>query len=391
MLQLLRLAALVHPWGEEMRKLFVVIICIVLFGCNGPNKVNDASKIKRDGEAKSAISEQFFSDGSLKQISILDNQDFYTINEWYDEDTVIYSVGENGMSSLYLHNLFSGERALFYQTDEFISKIEANSDHSLFAVQTLEQSGESHLRILNKMGKEVFSWSNKIEELQFMWNPYVPDELVVTEFLTYLDFQLLKVSVNNKDVKKIPVNNPFVQWTSKDEIGYLNWNQNEPSLEAPLLLFNINTMKEKKWLENCIMLFSLKDIIITVSIDKKSDLKKSLYTFYNSVTQKKLSEIYIPVLNTFSEAWWIPSFDFDAKQKLFYYMKPNRAADITDYNEGFQFTVLSIDEKKEDVLMTVPKNLPIKLSVDGQWCLIGEQLEQIINISNKQITNLIAN
>lgn len=372
-----------------MRKLFVVIICFFIYGCSTPDRVvNDASYIKRNGEEKSVVSKQFFSKSSFQPIAITENQDFYSINEWYDDDTVIYSVGEKEISSLYLHNLLTGKRDLFYQTNEFISKIQANADHSLFAIQTLEQSGDSHIRILDKIGKEVFSWDNKIEDLQFMWNPYEPDELVITEFLSYMDFQLMKVNVGTKDVAKIPVNNPFVQWTSQDELGFLNWDQNEPSLDAPLLLYNLRTLQEEKWLESCIMLFTLKDVVITVSLDNQ-DSDKSLYTFYEAKTRKKLTETYIPVLNTFSEGWWIPSFDFDEDKKIFYYMKPKRAGDISEYNEGYELTALSIDDQKEEVLMTIPNNFPIKLSPDGQRCLIGQQLEQVINVSNQQLTNLI--
>ncbi|KEF38728.1 hypothetical protein M670_01939 [Schinkia azotoformans MEV2011] len=380
-----------HSWGEEMRKLFVVIICFFLYGCSTPNRVvNDASYIKRTTEEKSIITKQFFSKSSFKPIAMAENEDFYSINEWYDEDTVIYSVGEKEMSSLFLHNLLSGKRNLFYQTNEFITKIQANSAHSLFAVQTLEQSGDSHIRILDKMGKEVFSWDNKIEDLQFMWNPYEPDELVITEFLSYMEFQLLKVNISTKDITEIPVNNPFVQWTSRDELGFLNWDQNEPSLDAPLILFNLKTLKEEEWFKNCIMLFTLKDVVITVSLDN-NDLNKSLYTFYESKTRKKLTEVHIPILNTFSEAWWIPSFDFDEDKKIFYYMKPKRAGDISEYNEGYELTALSIDDQKEEVLMKIPNNYPIKLSPDGQQCLIGQQLEQVITISNQQMTNLISN
>ncbi|HHW36940.1 MAG TPA: hypothetical protein GXX18_06850 [Bacillales bacterium] len=352
--------------------------------------VNDASYIERNGEEKSVISKQFFSKSSIQPITMTENQDFYSINEWYDEDTVIYSVGEKKMSSLFLHNLLSGKRNLFYQTNEFITKIQANSDHSLFAVQTLEQSGDSHIRILDKIGKEVFSWDNKIEDLQFMWNPYEPNELVITEFLSYMDFQLLKINVRTKDVTEIPVNNPFVQWTSRDELGFLNWEQNEPSLDAPLVLFNLRTSKEEEWLKNCIMLFTQKDVVITVTLDDK-DLNKSLYTFYESKTRKRLTKTYIPILNTFSEAWWIPSFDFDEDKEIFYYMKPKRAGDISEYNEGYELTALSLGDQKEEVLITIPNNYPIMLSPDGKLCLIGQQLEQVINISTQQLTNLISN
>lgn len=372
-----------------MRKLLVVIICIVvLYGCSAPDRVvNDASFIKRSGKEKIAP-KQFHR--VLKPITPQESQEFYTINEWYDENTVIYSVGVNGLSSLYLHNFLTGKKALFYQTEEFISKVQANSNHSLFAVQTLEQSGTSHLRILDKKGKEVFHWSDNIEELQFMWNPYEPNELAVTEFLANLDFQLLKVSVSTKKVEKIPVNNPFVQWTSKDELAYLNWNQNGPSLVAPLMLYHINTKVEEKWLERCILFFSMKDIMLAISLDDKGNQNQSLYTFYDLETRKALTRIKIPVLNTFSESWWVPSLDFDYDRKLFYYLKPKHAADITEYNEGYELRVLSLQDKDEEVLADLPDNLPIKLSPDGEWCLIGQQLEQVLNLSNKKITNLVS-
>lgn len=375
-------------WGEEMKKLFVAIIVFLINGCDVSDRVvHDAPYLKRSGENKIAISEQFLTNNDFKPIVIPEGQKFYSVNEWYNQDTVIYSVGESGGSSLYLHKINTGERSLFFQSEEWIGKIEANIDNSLFAVQTIEKNGTSHLRILNKMGHEIFTRSSKIEELQFLWNPYAPNELIVTEFLPNFDFRLFKINVTEKEIYQIPLEHPFVQWISKDELVYLDWNQNEFTLEAPVFLYNLKTLENKKWLDSSIMLFSMKDIIASVTMIK-SDYQQSRYTFYDAKTRTKRTEINIPVLNTFSEAWWVPSFDFDEKKQLFYFMKPNRAGDIAEYKDGFQLTALTMDGKEVE-LINVTGNVPIKLSPTGDWCLIGNQLEQVLNISDQQIYNLV--
>lgn len=373
----------------EMRKLVVVVIFLLLYGCSTPDRVVEyASPIQRTLEKKSADVKSFFMNGQVKPISISEKQKFYAINEWYDQNTLLYSTSDNGVSSLYLHNINTGQHNLFYQGDEFIVKMEANTAYSLFALQTFDKSGISHLRILNKMGKEIFSISDKMEDLQFIWNPYQADELIVTEFLPYLEFQLFHINVTNKEINKIQIDNPYVQWTNKDQIGYLDWNQNEPSFKAPLILFNINTSKAKKWLDDSIMFLSFEDLLVTISVDPKN-IEKSLYTFYEAASGEKLKEVVVPVLNTFSESWWIPNHDYDSKGKLFYYLAPYRSGNLTEYKEGFKLSVLSLVEDKEEVIKVIPNNVPIRLSPDGAWLLFGQQLEQILDVSNNKVYNLV--
>lgn len=371
-----------------MKKIAVFVLCIILFGCDTPRVVNDATIIDRKTEDKQPVTNDFFQGGLIKPIPLKATQNFNAVNEWYDEGTIIFSVEEKGVSSLYLQHLFSGQTNMFYQSEDFFVRIEANTNHSLFALQTLEKSGKSKLIVLNQIGKEVYSWSGIAEDIQFMWNPFKSDELILTTFLPSLEFEVFNVNVSKKMKTQINVNNPFVQWTSVDHIGYLKWDQTEPSFDAPLYLVNLSLLKEEKWLEHCIMFFSLDSLVVAISVDPNNS-KESLYSFYDSKTRAKVTELYIPVLNTFSEAWWLPSHDYDKEKKLFYYMAPYRSGDITEYNEGFKLNVLSMDGNEEEVLTTVPNNIPIKISPDGNWCLLGQQLEQIINVTTKQIFNLV--
>lgn len=371
-----------------MKRIIVIVLCFILYGCDTPRVVNDASIIDRKVIEKEPVSKNFFQGGIIKPISMKDSQNFNAVNEWYDQSTIIYSVEEKGISSLYLQHLFSGKTDLFFQSEDFFVKIEANSDHSLFAVQTLEKNGKSKLTVLNKIGREVYSWLGVVDDLQFMWNPFKNDELMLTTFLPSLEFELHNVNVSKRMMSQIHVNNPFVQWTSVDHIGYLKWDQTQPNFNAPLYLVNLSTLKEEKWLEHCIMFFSLDNLVVAISVDPRNG-SQSLYSIYDSNTKSKVTEVHIPILNTFSDSWWLPSYDYDKVNKLFYFMTPYRAGDISEYNEGFKLNVLSMDGKTEEVLTTVPTNIPIKLSPDGNWCLLGPQLEQVINVTTKQLFNLI--
>lgn len=375
--------------GEKMKKIIALLCCSLLFGCNGPKVVNDATIIDRNVEVKESITEDFFEGSLIKPISLKENQNFNSVNEWYDNSTVIYSVENNGISSLYLKQLYSGQTDLFFQSEEFFVKIEANADHTLFAIQTLEKSGGSKVSVLNKMGKEVFVWSGVVDDLQFSWNPFKNDELILTKFLPSLQFEVYKVNVSKRIMTQVQVNNPFVQWTGNDQIGYLKWDQTEPKIDAPLYLKNLTTFKEEKWLEHCIMFFAHHNIVVAISVNP-SNSTESLYSFYDSITGERIKDVNIPVLNTFSEAWWLPSHDYDKQKKLFYYMTPYRSGDITEYNEGFKLTMMSMDGSVEaEVLTTVPNNIPIKLSPNGEWCLLGQQLEKMINVTTKQVFDLI--
>ncbi|WP_102345597.1 hypothetical protein [Bacillus sp. Marseille-P3661] len=371
-----------------MKKALIIVVCIFIVGCTSPREVvNEAPPSKVKLVKKNSISKHFIEEGSIKGIS-MNKGEFYGVNEWYNNHTIIYSVGDNGITSLYLHNIHTGQKDLFYQTENFLISIKANNDNSRFAVHTVENSGKANLTILDSLGNIVYSWSELVDEIQYRWNPYKSDEVILTTFLPFLQFEVIAIDINNGESRQIPVKNPFVQWINESKIGYLNWNQNEPSIYAPLYIVDLNTSVEQIWIEKCIMFFSLYNTVVTISVDEDK-LDHSLYSFYDGETGNKIKDIYIPILNTFSEAWWIPSYDFDRNRKLFYYLEPKYAADISEYNEGYQLKTISIHEDKTEVLTTVENNVPIKLSPDGSYLLMGQQLEQIIQLSSKQVLNLL--
>lgn len=120
-----------------------------------------------------------------------------------------------------------------------------------------------------------------------------------------------------------------------------------------------------------------------------SSATESNYRFYDSMTRSNISKLQVPILNTYSEQWWIPNHTFDYQTTTFYYMKPDNSGDLYHYNDGYSLMAFDLLTETERKILNFDQDLPLRLSPNGRWLLVGYQLEKVIDLESHDIHSLL--
>ncbi|GAE24777.1 hypothetical protein JCM9140_729 [Halalkalibacter wakoensis JCM 9140] len=364
--------------------LFILIAVFVLAGCTqAPLENQHMPKRFEDQPIKRDVPSSFFTGSQL--VPLENNLSITEIVGWFDDGSILYLEEQGESSTLYQYNLHTSESSPFLQLDGWIIDVQANADYSLFAVQQVTLNHETNLIIVDRDGDSRQIFQDYGEEYVVYWNPYKEDTFIMVAFLPDWEFETYVVT--DTKVKELSLDNSYVQWISEKHVGYLKWEELEPSFQAPLYEVNVENSEERKWKESVIAYMSFPDTLsLTVTVDSVYELY-STYTFYDE--QKPFREIEMPILNTYSEQWWIPFYTYDVHDRVFYYLRPKHSSDFFSYDEGFDLIAYYVDTDAEEKLATFDKHVPLRVSPSGGYLLIGDRFESVFDLSDGAIVSLL--
>ncbi|KAA0549424.1 hypothetical protein FZW96_05810 [Bacillus sp. BGMRC 2118] len=305
---------------------------------------------------------------------------FQSVVEWQDNEHLLYIVNDEAGAKVFKHHLYSGKQELFFEAKDPIITLQSSPSNQYFLIHTSKSSYEANLIIVDKEGEEVFNWVNESSELQYVWNPFDENKIFITSFLEDWSFKNYILNIDQKLVEDHTLPHPFIQWMSLASVTYLKWE--DAHTEAPLYLASIDGEEEKKIGEQIFAYHSYKDIFLTISVKNES----IHYQFSNTETLEKIREFTLPVINTFSDNWWIPNYDYDLTKKKFYYFKPTAEGDEV---MSLNLVSFSPETGEEEIILTNLEDQPINVSSDGEKLLLGYQYNTIIELSTKKTSTLI--
>ncbi|TYS68717.1 hypothetical protein FZC76_07165 [Sutcliffiella horikoshii] len=371
-----------------MKKNFwvVCIIICMLLGCQSPShpkEVSNAPTLSNQEKQKPFKPLNFHNE---KKLSIPFDQ-FSAVSEWLNDETILYIVNDGTGSIVHSFDLVSGETDVFYKSEELIMSVEANKTYEMFLVRSAVSTTEGKLRVLSDKGEELAEWQfdNSID-IVFSWNPISGQQLVVSSFKEDWSYDSFLLDVKNKSMLKQDVTDPFVQWLSDEDLGFIDWNQDMPALEAPLNALNVTTQEKKQLKESVVMFHSYENLLLSVGAVDDGGIAS--YTFSRYPDLEDTQSYEAPLLTLYSN-YFIPYYDFVENSKMFYTFESNRAGNADGYTEGFQFISFDTTSGEKKVLAKDMENKPLKCSPNGIYCLYGYQLEQLIIPSTKEIVNLV--
>ncbi|NLP50925.1 hypothetical protein [Bacillus sp. RO1] len=373
-----------------MKKNFwvVCIIICMLIGCQSPShpkEVSNAPALSNEEKQKPS-KPLIFHNEPPKKLSIPFDQ-FSAVSEWLNDETILYIVNDGTGSIVHTFNLVSGETDVFYKSEEMIMSVEANKTYDMFLVRSAVSATEGKLSVLSDKGEELAEWKfdNSID-IVFSWNAFSGQQLVVSSFKEDWSYDSFLLDIRNKSMVKKDVTDPFVQWLSDQEIAYIDWNHDMPSLEAPLNAVNLNTQDKKQLKESVVMFHTYESLLLTVGAVDDNGIASYSFSYFPDL--REIQSYQAPLLTLYSN-YFIPYYDFVENSKMFYTFESNRAGNADGYTEGFQFISFDTTNGKKKVLAKNMENKPLKCSPNGIYCLYGYQLEQLIIPSTKEIVNLV--
>ncbi|MFD1781301.1 hypothetical protein ACFSFW_21825 [Fredinandcohnia salidurans] len=373
-----------------MRNLiFFFMFLFLLAGCNShqPFDTSDAPNSRNKNVTKGPVPTEFFGENQEVQPLELRGEEFNSVGEWYDDESILYVTDDNGISKIYKYHLFTGEKELFIQTSAPVLTMKANEDHSMFLIHTSDSQNMAKLTAVDKEGTVQFEWEINSFDLFYSWNPYHPSEVFVTSFLEDWSFQTHLVNIQAEEKTKFEVFQPFIQWVSPNTISYLKWDQNELDYFAPLYSYHLDTKTEGLLFEDIISFSTFKDLLVTYELIQGEEAFAKV-GLYNPEKNKKLYEFEMPLLSDYSK-WYIPSADYVVEQKKFYSFQPYSNGAFDTYGEKFELVSYDISTRKEEVILEKVDDQPLNFSPNGFLCLYGFQFEKIIDMRTKKITDLV--
>ncbi|WP_147532350.1 hypothetical protein [Bacillus marasmi] len=363
--------------------LFMLLISISLFsGCTGEKSSG--------GEAakKEARREQAFSSDNIQSPLPKVEGEFGKIIGWLSDETIVYITHINQGSTVHTYHLFSGKQQQIYESKRPIISASISPSRDKILLHTSSGNSQGTIIIIGQNGKSLVEKKIDSAELSFVWNSYDENLVLVTAFNDQWEFtvSILNIDSNKLEESKL-TQQPFMHWVGMDEVIYLDWDVNEPSFFASPVKQKITEEKGKNIdLENVFQLYAFGDTILTIST-KDDNPEEATYSFLSKDLKRKQS-FSIPHLTRFSD-WLVPYHDFNKASNQFFTLRPIGSGAADTYQEGFQLVRYSLNNEKEELVFEGLDNKPISISPNGEFCLYGYQLENLIVFDSNEIVALV--
>ena len=292
---------------------------------------------------------------------------------WLDNDTIIYSVKEMGIYTLYSFHISSKKKQELFSTTEIISSASVSPDRKYILVHSSDSNNNATIRILNPEGKDIQQVSIPSTEINFSWNHYSDGNLLIESFNENWEHASYLFDILDGTLVQIEVPEPFAQWNSEDSLVFLDWGGESFSLSAPLNEYNLNDGTVKV-LEKGVLSFG-KDgdeaLWIAREAETSSGQQGIEYTFYDG-KMEEMSSFQLPV-NGYNPDWIIPSFDFVVEENIFFTFSPSE-----DEPKKYKLIQFDLKQGQKTVRMDNVEEAPLECSPDGEKCLYGSRLEMLI-------------
>lgn len=360
------------------KKVYVLLFMLfILAGC----ELHSAEGTKDGEENRQPVKQS----PSIKALEV-DGSSFFSVGDWYDDESVLVMEDDEKESHIYLYNLYTGEKKGFFQSENPIISVKANRNHTYFLIQTTISDQQAELLFLNRQGEIIDSFQMNSFDVQYVWNPYRENQVFVTAFFEDWTFQSFLLDLSNKTHEKHMLSQPFAQWLTPSALAYVPINQTNPLGDVPLFVHDVHKKVEKQVLDGIVSYSAFPDTLLTIG-PKQDEEGSGVYTFYKNDTLQKIQSFSMPLVSDVS-GWIIPYHQLNAVNGMFYIFQP-RALDTMAETEGFQLLSLSLKTGKKEVIFDQIDNVPFKLSPNGQLSLMGYQSEKIIDLRTKKIIPFI--
>jgi hypothetical protein len=302
---------------------------------------------------------------------------------WLSVDEIVYMTNSQNGSILYIHDLKNGLSKKLYESEYPIISSVISPDNKNIIIHSSPTTYEGLITIINNQGKSLFTETFPSVEIVFEWNRNSPGQLLITTFKEDWSFTNYLFNMDKMAYHQVEIRKPFSKWTGKNKLAYLDWNENDISLLAPLVQKELN--QDEDVLKNKVYYFdSFLDKMLVISVNQLEQLAN--YQFYTH-DMAEVKSLKLPILTNYS-GWIIPYYDLISDQKHFLSMLPYESENADNYRDGFQLVSFDLESNKKEVILDHIENMPITCSPDGRYCLVGYQFEQILDLQNKTLIPL---
>lgn len=363
--------------------MFCIILALLLVACTNkeqqPLKASDKNG-KIEASPLSVI-------GEWKLPITISEGEFDKLCGWLSDTQVLYISSLEKSSNLYRYHLLTGKSELIYKSKQPIVNVQISPSRKYILIHSAPSANVAAVTIIDHNGRVKLKETIPSYELSFEWNPYNESEVLATKFNEDWTFQVFLLDIKQAKIQKLSVPQPFIKWLNEERITYLNWQQDNPALTAPLITRNLESGPEKTLLKNVVNMAAFRNLLFTITVNVE-DSSKADYSFYNP-DFKKIFTFSIPRLTNYS-GWLIPFYDYSEKKRQFITFRPVSSGEADSYSGGFDLVLYDLKKKENgSMILSGLGNAPIEFSPSGEALLFGNSLENIIDLKTKKIYKLV--
>lgn len=368
--------------------LFLFLLFVVLlFGCSKESVPDNLPQSLHNNELKKKEFPLSFSGGEVILPIKEMKGSFSSASGWLDNQTILYITDTSEGSALYSYDLVIGQSTLLYSSVYSIVSVTVSPTRSSILIHSSPNSSTGLVTIITSSGKIILSSEIPSNELAIEWNEYNENLLLITSFTEDWQYHTYTLDISNNTLTPIIIPQPFAYWGNVNELLYLDWRTDSPSLSAPLKRYNINSKVSKDVLKNVYQVDVFPQHTLSITIDYNEESSVGNYTFYDEEFQVT-SRLVLPLLSNFS-GWSVPFYDYNKDSHSFYTFKPEYSSEFDSYEGTFDLINFSVESNEELVVIENLGNEPISCSPNGTLCLYGYNLENLLLLGEKKELNLI--
>jgi hypothetical protein len=366
---------------------FIMLISLFLItGCVQPEKAEmGQSKDQENETPESSAPPDETENRTIKTIQIKKGE-FQGANGWLSNDQLVYTIKDGAVSKVISYSLFSGDQELLYESSHPIASVTVSPGGKYILIRSSPGTYEAALTVIKSNGKVV--WEENITGFDFAveWSPYQEESILFASFTEDWDFTPYHINIAKGTFREINLREPFAKWWDSDHLLFLDWDNENLSLFAPLVKQSIDGDNETLIEEDIFQFDAARDRLMTITVPaNQSD--RALYTFMDNEFNE-LSSFSIPHLTRFSD-WLVPYYDWTPRGIITF--QPLYSAESDIYAGGFQLISVDSETGDKEVLLEGMENAPLSCSPDGKACLTGFYLEELIMTDKKEVIRLVEN
>lgn len=321
----------------------------------------------------------------IHQIPLPKNE-FRKVLGWTSAEEVIVHAGDMEGDSLYLFNIFTGAFEKFYESDSFILAADIIEEEGQLIVQ-LVKDADSSLLVLDLEGNVL--QQRKIESNGFAdinVNKQNPESVFVSYYVGENDTAVYHWNLATNEYSDVESTSLNPQWYSENLYLFVD-NADDFTLETGKLYMGDIRSGEVLLLDNQVSDFYLhEDTFIAFTPSDFSDEEIMLSYQYPFLVD--VGFMVVPK-STMNERIVFPNLTQAERDAAIYGIFAEDSVALEEEPGQYVFSKLNFEDGQIEPIISVPDNVPISISADGKYSLIGWGYEQLIDIENQQILPLI--
>jgi hypothetical protein len=364
----------------KKNKLLLLFICACLYllvGCQ-----NEKQNASPPSEAPPEKEEQL----EFIKPNTIDSAGFIENVGWVNTSEIMTVREEDGNTAIYIHNLHNQKEEKIYEvTTPYVQAVLSPDKEKVF-IHTAPLTYSANITIIDLKGNELFQQEIPSYELYYSWNSFNSNFLVIASFAEDWSFEVFTVDIEKKQMDKMDVAEPFLQWKAENAVIYQSWNTMDISFTAPLIAQNIFNGETETIVEESMHFKQFRNNLLSIEIENEND---NLFSYkFISENGKIQSSFKLPLLSRYSD-WLVPYYDMIEGEDTFLTFVAGAGGTVDSYDGNFSLRTWNLKTGKEEILLEDLSNEPLQCSKDGAYCLYGMQLEKVIDITKKKTITLL--